>query len=134
MELSARLLGFVPAASLLSHAGFSSLAPGGKTALGFASSRMFGAPFGAFARARPRVDHQPPETASGSYPLMGFSCSDGQEVAAKQSPGLSCPARRFGLVRQRTNRPRRFAAALQRVEGLMPWFSPRAARVDNRPA
>jgi hypothetical protein len=87
MELSARLLGFVPAASLLSHAGFSSLAPGGKTALGFASSRMFGAPFGAFARARPRVDHQPPETASGSYPLMGFSCSDRREVAAKQSPG-----------------------------------------------
>jgi hypothetical protein len=42
--------------------------------------------FGAFTRARPRVDHQPPETASGSYPLMGFACSDWREMAAKQSP------------------------------------------------
>jgi len=27
----------------------------------------------ATARARPRVDHQPPETVSGPYPLMGLT-------------------------------------------------------------
>jgi hypothetical protein len=28
---------------------------------------------GTTARARPRVDHQPPETVSGPYPLMGLT-------------------------------------------------------------
>jgi hypothetical protein len=36
--------------------------------------------------------------------------------------------------RQGRFRSRRFATTLQRVEGLMPWFSARAARVDNHPA
>jgi hypothetical protein len=63
---------------------------GGNTALGFASSRIFRTPVGALTRARPRVGHQPPETASGSYPLMGFFLQrQTAEMTANQSPVTS---------------------------------------------
>jgi hypothetical protein len=87
--LRARLLGFGPAASLPPRPRF----PAGNTTAmlpwalplpGFAGRRS--------ARSRglvPAVDHQPPETASGSYPLVGFACSDRREMAANQSPMTS---------------------------------------------
>lgn len=65
-----RLLGFVLAGDPCPAA----VLRGGRadTALGFAPLGSSGA-CGATVRARPRPDHQTPETASGPYPLMGFT-------------------------------------------------------------
>jgi len=40
---------------------------------GISLLQVFQTPIGAFERARPRTDHQPPATVSGPYPLMGFT-------------------------------------------------------------
>lgn len=80
------------------------------TALGLASSRIFGHRIGALKRARPRMGHQPPATASGAYPLMGFTAvpasSSGEAIAASALP--------VGHLSSDST------ATLQRLEGLMP--------------
>jgi len=44
----------------------------GRSCLGLCLFQGFGRHVNASVRARPRVDHQPPETVSGPYPLMGL--------------------------------------------------------------
>jgi hypothetical protein len=41
------------------------------------------------------MDHQPPETASGPDPLMGFSYSDRHDIGGETIAVHGCLARRF---------------------------------------
>jgi len=72
-ESSVRLPGLPP---VIDPCRSALIARRGRSCLGLCLSQGFGHHQGAFERARPRPDHQPPETASGPYPLMGLTANE----------------------------------------------------------
>jgi len=72
-ESSVRLPGLPP---VIDPCRSALIARRGRSCLGLCLSQGCGHHKGAFERARPRSDHQPPETASGPYPLMGLTTNE----------------------------------------------------------
>lgn len=81
----------------------------GRSCLGLGLFQVCRTPTGAPRQARPCLGHPPPETASGSYPLLGFFGAELNENGTDELPPVRC------LFQP--------APTLQRIERPMPGRS-----------